>query len=118
MFIEYVIIFKYFLLASCFVLLLFSLSFFLVYQLPEAEKFSSYECGFNPFGDAREKFEVRFYLVGVLFLIFDLEISFLFPWIIGFNSLHWLATIMMLFFLFILSLGFWYEWAKGALEWE
>ena len=106
------------LLASCFVLLLFALSFFLVYQLPEAEKFSSYECGFNPFGDAREKFEVRFYLVGVLFLIFDLEISFLFPWIISFNNLNLLAIISMFFFLFILSLGFCYEWAKGALEWE
>jgi len=79
MFLEYIIIFKYFTFCSIFVILLFSLSFFLVYQMPEAEKFTSYECGFNPFGDAREKFEIRFYLVGVLFLIFDLEISFLFP---------------------------------------
>jgi len=79
MFLEYLIIFKYLCLSFGFVILLFSISFFLVYQMPEAEKFSSYECGFNPFSDAREKFEIRFYLIGVLFLIFDLEISFLFP---------------------------------------
>jgi len=86
--------------------------------MPEAEKFTSYECGFNPFGDAREKFEIRFYLVGVLFLIFDLEISFLFPWILAFKSLQEPALWAMFFFLFLLSLGFAYEWAKGALEWE
>lgn len=106
MFLEYVVIFKYFLLCLFFVLALFSLSFFLVYQLPEAEKFTSYECGFNPFGDAREKFEIRFYLVGVLFLIFDLEISFLFPWILSIYNLNSSALLAMFFFLFILSLGF------------
>ena len=79
MFFEYLIIFKYLIFASFFVALLFCVSFFLVYQLPEAEKFSSYECGFNPFGDARAKFEVRYYLVAILFIIFDLELLFLFP---------------------------------------
>lgn len=118
MFLEYAIIFKYLNFCAFFVVLLFSVSFFLVYQMPEAEKFSSYECGFNPFGDAREKFEIRFYLVGVLFLIFDLEISFLFPWVLAFNALNVYGILAMFFFLFILALGFWYEWAKGALEWE
>ena len=79
---------------------------------------TSYECGFNPFGDAREKFEIRFYVVGVLFLIFDLEISFLFPWILGLTNINLQGILSMFFFLFVLSLGFWYEWAKGALEWE
>src|ERR1044072_1118986 len=109
MFLEYLIIFKYLILAGIFVSLLFFASFFLVYQMPEAEKFTSYECGFNPFGGAREKFEIRFYLVGVLFLIFDLEISFLFPWILGFTSINSFGLWAMVFFLFMLSLGFGYE---------
>ena len=79
MFLEYFYIFKYFIVCFIFVCILFSASVFLVYQTPDSEKFSSYECGFNPFGDARNRFEVRFYLVGVLFIIFDLEISFLLP---------------------------------------
>ena len=79
MFQEFTLVTKYGTICLLVVLLLFSLSFFFVYQNPDKEKFSSYECGFNPFSDARSKFEVRFYLVAVLFLIFDLEISFLFP---------------------------------------
>jgi NADH:ubiquinone oxidoreductase subunit 3 (subunit A) len=79
MFLEYIIILKYFFICFLLVIVLFSFSFFFVFQKPDSEKFSSYECGFNPFGDARTKFEVRFYLVGILFIIFDLEITFLFP---------------------------------------
>lgn len=79
MYTEYVFICKFLIFCLIIVILLFCLSFFIVYQKSEAEKLSSYECGFNPFGDARSKFEVRFYLVGVLFIIFDLEISYLFP---------------------------------------
>ena len=79
MFVEYVFILKYVLFCLFISVLLFALSLFLVYQKPDVEKLSSYECGFNPFGDARNKFEVRFYLVGILFIIFDLEITFLFP---------------------------------------
>lgn len=79
MFQEYFFILKYFCVCSLFILLLLFISLFFVYQKPDSEKFSSYECGFNPFGDARSKFEVRFYLVGILFIIFDLEITFLFP---------------------------------------
>jgi NADH:ubiquinone oxidoreductase subunit 3 (subunit A) len=79
MFGEYIFIFRYFLLCLLLVLLLFFASFFLVYHKPDPEKLSSYECGFNPFGDARNKFEIRFYLVAILFIIFDLEVTFLFP---------------------------------------
>ena len=79
MFQEFTLVAKYGVICLLVVVILFSLSFFFVYQNPDKEKFSSYECGFNPFSDARSKFEVRFYLVAVLFLIFDLEISFLFP---------------------------------------
>ncbi len=79
MFVEYLFILKYALFCFALSCLLSSLSFFLVYQKPELEKLSAYECGFNPFGDARNKFEVRFYLIGILFIIFDLEITFLFP---------------------------------------
>ena len=118
MFAEFILIAKYGLICLLLVLALFSISFFFVYQNPEREKFSSYECGFNPFSDARTKFEVRFYLVAVLFLIFDLEISFLFPWIMALYTINIYGYVSMMAFLLILTLGFVYEWAKGALEWE
>lgn len=85
---------------------------------PDAEKLSSYECGFEPFGDARMKFDVRFYLVAILFIIFDLEITFLFPWAVAFQSLGWFGFLSMTLFLGVLTIGFLYEWRKGALEWE
>ena len=98
--------------------ILFFLSFLLVYQKPNNEKQSAYECGFNPFGDARNKFEVRFYLVAILFIIFDLELLFLFPWIISFKGICLLGTWVIIFFLFILTIGFIYEWYEGALDWS
>ena len=118
MFIEYVFICKFIFFCLLIIFILFSLSFFIVFQKGEAEKLSSYECGFNPFGDARSKFEVRFYLVGVLFIIFDLEISYLFPWIIALTSLSCNDYHYMFIFMFILTVAFFYEWVKGALEWE
>ena len=90
----------------------------MVYQSPDVEKLSSYECGFNPWGDARSKFEVRFYLVAILFIIFDLEITFLFPWVISLSDISILGFYSMLLFIFILTIGFIYEWSKGALDWE
>lgn len=86
MFLEYIFILKYFYFCFIISLFLFILSFFLVYQKPELEKLSSYECGFNPFSDARNKFEVHFYLVGILFIIFDLELVYLYPWIISIHD--------------------------------
>ena len=85
---------------------------------PDPEKISAYECGFNAFDDARMKFDVRFYLVAILFIIFDLEIAFLFPWAAAFGSLSDVAFWSMLVFLAVLTIGFAYEWKKGALEWE
>ena len=85
---------------------------------PNKEKLSTYECGFEPFGDARSKFDVRFYLVAILFVIFDLEIAFLFPWVASFGEFGELGFWSMMSFLFILGIGFIYEWNKGALDWE
>ena len=85
---------------------------------PDAEKVSAYECGFNAFDDARMKFDVRFYLVSILFIIFDLEIAFLFPWAVSFNVMSDAAFWSMMVFLGVLTAGFAYEWKKGALEWE
>jgi len=85
---------------------------------PDPEKVSAYECGFNAFDDARMKFDVRFYLVSILFIIFDLEIAFLFPWAVAFSEISMAAFWSMMLFLAVLTVGFAYEWKKGALEWE
>ena len=85
---------------------------------PDPEKLSAYECGFEAFDDSRMEFDVRFYLVAILFIIFDLEIAFLFPWAISLGSIGLLGFYSMMIFLFILTIGFIYEWKKGALEWE
>ena len=85
---------------------------------PDPEKLSAYECGFEPFSDSRMEFDVRFYLVAILFIIFDLEIAFLFPWAISLGKIGLLGFISMMIFLFILTIGFIYEWKKGALDWE
>jgi NADH:ubiquinone oxidoreductase subunit 3 (subunit A) len=118
MFLEYILIFKY--LIFCFLIsfLLFGLSFFIVIQLPNAEKISIYECGSNPFNDSRSRFEVRFYIVAILFMIFDLEIVFLFPWVLLLDNLTYFGFFSMIIFLILLTIGFIYEWVKGALNWE
>ena len=87
-------------------------------QKPYAEKLSSYECGFEPFDDARRKFDVKFYLVAILFIIFDLEVAFLFPWAISLADIGVFGFFSMIGFLAVLTIGFIYEWRKGALEWE
>ena len=84
---------------------------------PAPEKLSAYECGFNAFDDARMKFDVRFYLVSILFIIFDLEVAFLFPWAVAFGDISMVAFWSMMVFLGVLTVGFAYEWKKGALEW-
>ena len=85
---------------------------------PDPEKLSAYECGFEAFGDSRMEFDVRFYLVAILFIIFDLEIAFLFPWAISLGNLGPLGYWSMMVFLLILTIGFIYEWKKGALDWD
>jgi NADH-quinone oxidoreductase subunit A len=92
--------------------------FIVAYSQPDPEKLSAYECGFNAFDDARMKFDVRFYLVAILFIIFDLEVSFLFPWAVAFRHIGVYGFWSMMLFLGVLTVGFIYEWNKGALEWD
>jgi len=106
-----------------FIALFLSIGFVLVNFLvapnnPDPEKLSAYECGFEAFDDSRMEFDVRFYLVAILFIIFDLEIAFLFPWAISLGNIGLLGFWSMMIFLSVLSIGFIYEWKKGALEWE
>ena len=93
-------------------------NFILSPKKPDPEKLSAYECGFEPFEDSSMEFDVRFYLVAILFIIFDLEIAFLFPWAISLGNIGVLGFTSMMIFLFILTIGFIYEWKKGALDWE
>ena len=95
-----------------------ALGFVLGTRRPDSEKLSPYECGFEAFEDSRMKFDVRFYLVAILFIIFDLEIAFLFPWAVVLDSVGMVGFLAMAVFLGILVIGFIYEWKKGALEWE
>jgi NADH-quinone oxidoreductase subunit A len=99
-------------------LVLLVVPYLVAYKQPNPEKLSAYECGFNAFDDARMKFDVRFYLVAILFIIFDLEVSFLFPWAVAFGDLGLFGFWSMMVFLGVLTIGFIYEWRKGALEWD
>jgi len=99
-------------------LVLLVVAFVVAYKQPDPEKLSAYECGFNAFDDARMKFDVRFYLVAILFIIFDLEVAFLFPWAVAFGKLGATGFWSMFVFLAVLTVGFAYEWKKGALEWD
>ena len=106
-----------------FVALILSVGFIILNFLfsprnPDSEKLSTYECGFEAFGDSRMEFDVRFYLVAILFIIFDLEIAFLFPWAISLGNIGTLGFWSMMIFLFVLAIGFIYEWKKGALDWD
>jgi len=95
-----------------------ALNFLFAPRNPDPEKLSAYECGFEAFGDSRMEFDVRFYLVAILFIIFDLEIAFLFPWAISLGNIGSLGFWSMMIFLFVLTVGFVYEWKKGALDWD
>ena len=115
---EYTIVLQFFFISFIISLLLFFVSFFFCYQQASIEKLSSYECGFNPFGDARYKFEIDYYLVGILFIIFDLEITFLFPWLICFFDLNTMGMYSLFIFLIVLTYGFIFELALGVLDWN
>lgn len=115
-FLEYSYIFKYGIISLGVSILLFSLSIFFVYQKPEKEKMSVYECGFHPYGDARNKFEVKYYIVGILFIIFDLEIMYIFSWVISWWFLNFFGICIMFLFLFLLIIGFVYELFLGAID--
>jgi NADH-quinone oxidoreductase subunit A len=99
-------------------LVMVGIPFIIAPKRPDAEKLSQYECGFEPFDDARSKFDVRFYLVAILFIIFDLEVAFLFPWAVVLKEIGVFGFWSMMAFLGLLTIGFVYEWKKGALEWE
>jgi NADH:ubiquinone oxidoreductase subunit 3 (subunit A) len=115
---EFGLLFVYLIVSLFLSLILVGATMLLVERTMDIEKISAYECGFHPFEDTRAKFDVRFYLVAILFIIFDLEITFLFPWSLVIDYLGVTGYLSMCFFLFILLIGFFYEWNKGALEWE
>ncbi|KCV83164.1 NADH:ubiquinone oxidoreductase subunit A [Actibacterium atlanticum] len=115
---EYLPILIFLGMATALGLILLLSAFILAVRNPDPEKTSAYECGFNAFDDARMKFDVRFYLVAILFIIFDLEIAFLFPWAVAFGDMGMVGFWSMMVFLAVLTIGFAYEWKKGALEWE
>ena len=115
---EYLSIIIFLFIAVCLSVGFIVLNFLFSPKNPDSEKLSAYECGFEAFGDSRMEFDVRFYLVAILFIIFDLEIAFLFPWAISLGSIGSLGFWSMMIFLFILTVGFVYEWKKGALDWD
>jgi|TARA_B110000495_G_C22732662_1_gene429925 NADH-quinone oxidoreductase subunit A len=115
---DYFFILVFIIIAMGMAVAMFLLSKILAPNSPDSEKLSAYECGFEAFDDARSKFDVRFYLVSILFIIFDLEIAFLFPWAVSLKNIGALGFYSMMFFLFILTIGFIYEWKNGALDWE
>ncbi|HEX4159636.1 MAG TPA: NADH-quinone oxidoreductase subunit A [Rhizomicrobium sp.] len=115
---EYLPILLFIAVAAVIGIALLAIPFLFAPSAPDPEKLSAYECGFNAFGDARMKFDVRFYLVSILFIIFDLEVAFLFPWAITLRATGAFAFWSMMVFLGVLTVGFIYEWKKGALEWE
>jgi len=115
---EYLPIFVFLVIAGGLSVAMVAASLIVGKQNPDANKLSAYECGFDPFSDARNRFDVRFYLVSILFIIFDLEIAFLFPWAVALGDIGMFGFWSMVIFLGVLTVGFVYEWKKGALEWE
>jgi len=115
---NFLIIFYFFVLSLLLSVVIMVLSNFLSLSVQSNEKLSSYECGFNPFNDCMRKFDIQFYLVAILFIIFDLEISFLFPWSVNLSSFDFFGFFIVSLFLFILTLGFIYEWKQGVLDWS
>ena len=115
---EYFSLFIYLCFATFLGLLIISLSYLLVTQSPETEKLSTYECGFDPYGDTREQFNIRFYIIAILFVLFDIEIIFLLPWCLSLSQLDLLGFWSMVEFLAELGIGFIYVWCVGAVEWS
>ena len=115
---EYLPVLLFLIVAAGIGVVLLLVGWFLAPRKPDSENLSPYECGFEAFEDARMKFDVRYYLVAILFILFDLEIAFLFPWAVVLQDIGWFGFIAMMVFLGILVVGFAYEWKKGALEWE
>ena len=115
---EYLPIFLSFLIGTLVAILLLGVSFLASPRREDPEKVSAYECGFDPFDDSRSRFDIKFYLVAILFIIFDLEVTFLFPWALVLKKVNFFGFWSMMVFLLVLTIGFLYEWRKGALEWS
>ena len=115
---DYIFILIFIVIGAGMAIAMYLLSKILSPSSPDTEKLSAYECGFDAFDDSRMEFDVRFYLVAILFIIFDLEIACLFPWAVSLSNIGALGFYSMMFFLFILTVGFIYEWKNGALDWE
>lgn len=115
---EYLPIAVFFGIAAMFSIVVIVIPKILATEKPSKDKLSAYECGFDAFGDARGRFDIRFYLVAILFIIFDLEVAFLIPWAISLKAIGAFGFWSMMVFLLVLTVGFIYEWKKGALEWE
>ena len=115
---EYLPIVLFLVVAIAITVVMIAASYIMGPQNPDSEKVSAYECGFEAFEDTRGRFDVRFYLVAILFIIFDLEVAFLFPWAVSLGNIGLLGFWSMMIFLAVLTIGFVYEWKKGALEWE
>lgn len=118
MLVEYFPVLLFLIVATVLALVLVAIPLVVNPPKPDEEKNSPYECGFNAFSDTRGRFDVRFYLVSILFIIFDLEVAFLFPWAMAFGKIGLFGFCSMMIFLFVLTIGFIFEWKKGALEWE
>lgn len=116
--VEFFSVFVSFIIALALAVTISGLSFLFATRKSDPEKISAYECGFDPFDDARSRFDIQFYLVAILFIIFDLEVTFLFPWALTLNRVSIFGFWSMMVFLLILTLGFVYEWRKGALDWS
>ncbi len=116
--IEFLAVLIYFVIALALALVIYGLSFVFAIEKADPEKISAYECGFDPFDDARSRFDIQFYLVAILFIIFDLEVAFLFPWALMLSEISFFGFWTMMVFLIILTIGFVYEWRKGALDWN
>ncbi|MEE8188869.1 MAG: NADH-quinone oxidoreductase subunit A [Kiloniellales bacterium] len=116
--VEYLPILIFLMIAIALAVVMVAASYVIARQRPDSEKDSAYECGFEAFDDARGRFDVRFYMVAILFIIFDLEVAFLFPWAVALSEIGEFGFWSMVVFLAILTVGFIYEWKKGALEWE
>lgn len=112
------IIYVFFIVSVVLSIILVFASLLVINQYGDSEKVSAYECGFDPFDDSRSRFDIRFYLVSILFIVFDLEVSFLFPWSVCLESQKFVSILSMVLFLGILTIGFIYEWKKDALDWE
>lgn len=116
--IDYIILIFLISLLIIFSIILLSLSYIFVFQQNTKSKSSSYECGFQPFTDARSKFNIKYYLIAILFIIFDLELIYMLPWVFSLIKLNFFSYYVMILFLFILTIGFIFEWGYGALEWD